>query len=99
MNMGSNKYDKMNTRRINLKLNIRTDADIIARLEKEDNMQSYIKSLIRQDTQYHIKPEYLPLWGDDATEETVLTGDDVETICRGWEKPVSEILDQLIPID
>lgn len=43
------RYDAVNTRQIKLKLNIRTDADIIAQLEKVDNKQGYIKALIRKD--------------------------------------------------
>ncbi len=43
------KYDKDNTVQINLKLNKKTDADIIARLAASDNRQGYIKELIRLD--------------------------------------------------
>lgn len=47
--MGSPTYDRENTTRINLKLNNRTDADIINRLQTVDNIQGYIKQLIRED--------------------------------------------------
>ena len=43
------KYDKANSRVYGLKLNRKTDADIIYCLSKKHNMQSYIKSLIRAD--------------------------------------------------
>lgn len=43
------KYDKANTKQIKLKLNIRTDEDIIDRLDNVDNKQGYIKGLIRED--------------------------------------------------
>lgn len=43
------KYDKANTKQIILKLNLKTDADILARLESEENKQGYIKKLIRRD--------------------------------------------------
>ena len=43
------KYDKDNTVQIKLKLNKKTDADIIARLAAADNRQGYIKELIRLD--------------------------------------------------
>lgn len=43
------KYDAANTKQVHLKLNIKTDADIIRRLEGIDNVQGYIKSLIRAD--------------------------------------------------
>ncbi len=43
------KYDKNNTKRISLKFNLTTDADILEKLEKEKNVQGYIKKLIRSD--------------------------------------------------
>ena len=50
--MGNATYDKENTRRINLKLNNKTDKDIIAQLEKlkeTEGIQGYLKRLIRED--------------------------------------------------
>ena len=47
--MATAQYDKENTRRINLKLNIKTDADIIQRLKAQENIQGYLKHLIRKD--------------------------------------------------
>lgn len=50
--MGSANYDRENTRRINLKLNNKTDADIIQRLEEmkdSEGIQGYLKRLIRDD--------------------------------------------------
>ena len=43
------KYDKSNTRQVLLKLNLKTDADILRHLETQDSMQGYIKKLIRED--------------------------------------------------
>ena len=43
------KYDKYNTVQVKLKLNKKTDDDIIKRLAAADNMQGYIKELIRLD--------------------------------------------------
>lgn len=43
------KYDKSNTIQITLKLNKKTDKDIINWLYDESNKQGYIKSLIRAD--------------------------------------------------
>lgn len=43
------KYDKENTVFVGLKLNLRTDADIIAQLDDQENKQGYIKQLIRDD--------------------------------------------------
>ena len=46
------KYDKANTKQIILKLNLKTDADILSRLETEENKQGYIKRLIRNDLEF-----------------------------------------------
>lgn len=43
------RYDKNNTRRITLKLNLKIDADILEQLDSTGNMQGYIKELIRED--------------------------------------------------
>lgn len=46
------KYDEANRdkfRIVNLKLNRESDADIIEKLESMDNIQGYIKTLIRAD--------------------------------------------------
>lgn len=45
----SERYDRLNTKQIVLKLNKRTDVDILEVLESVGNKQGYIKSLIRQD--------------------------------------------------
>lgn len=41
------RYDEKATRRIGLKLNIKTDADIIEWLESQSSMQGAIKEAIR----------------------------------------------------
>ena len=48
---------------------------------------------------YKIKPEYLDLWGEDATEETILDEEEIKAIARGWDKDVSEVIDQLEPVE
>ena len=50
--MGNPTYDRENTRRINLKLNNKTDADIIEWLNAKkdtEGIQGYLKRLIRED--------------------------------------------------
>ena len=42
-------YDRENTKQIKLKLNRKTDLDIIEHLEQKKNTQGYIKELIRKD--------------------------------------------------
>lgn len=43
------KYDDVNTVQIKMKLNKKTDADVLDRLDEVSNKQGYIKSLIRED--------------------------------------------------
>lgn len=45
----SNKYDKENTKNINLRLNKKTDKDILEKLDIVDSKMGYIKELIRRD--------------------------------------------------
>ena len=45
------KYDAKNTIRVSMKLNRKTDCDIIQWLERQGNMQGAIKKLIRSDLQ------------------------------------------------
>ena len=45
----SARYDANNTVRINLKLNLNTDMDILEKLEGVANKNGYIKELIRKD--------------------------------------------------
>jgi hypothetical protein len=47
--VGSYAYDKENTRQLRIKLNRKTDADIIEHIEKQANIQSFVKALIRAD--------------------------------------------------
>jgi len=43
------KYDAANTTKVLLKLNNKTDADILERLNEVNSKQGYIKDLIRRD--------------------------------------------------
>jgi len=43
------RWDKTNIRRVVLKLVRTTDADILEWIESKDNMQGYLKGLIRED--------------------------------------------------
>ena len=42
-------YDKANTKGLYIKLNLNTDTDILDKLATVDNVQGYIKKLIRAD--------------------------------------------------
>ena len=43
------RYDSENTVQIKMKLNKKTDADILRKLDEVGNKQGYIKDLIRQE--------------------------------------------------
>lgn len=43
------KYDAVNTVNVHLKLNKKTDAAIIAKLQAQENKQGYVKRLILAD--------------------------------------------------
>ena len=43
------KYDAKNTKVYAVKLNYKTDEDIIRKLDEQDNVQGYIKKVIRKD--------------------------------------------------
>lgn len=45
----NNKFNKANTRMVSLRLNYKTDADIISKLDSVESKMGYIKSLIRKD--------------------------------------------------
>lgn len=51
----SAKYDKAHTKGIYLKLNTENDKDIIEFLAGVDNVQGYIKNLIRNDENFKYK--------------------------------------------
>lgn len=48
-NRAVEKYNKAHTKQFVVRLNLKTDADIIAKLESVPNKAGYIKQLIRQD--------------------------------------------------
>ena len=47
--MSTKAYDKKNTRGLYLKLNLKTDADILLWLEAQESKQGSIKRLIREE--------------------------------------------------
>ena len=51
--MGNIAYDRESTRQIKFKFNLKTDADILAYLDSQENRQGYIKQLIRADIAAH----------------------------------------------
>ena len=51
-------YDKKNTRMFCLKLNYNTDADLIAMLEAQDNVQGFIKAALYYKMRYMVGTHY-----------------------------------------
>jgi hypothetical protein len=43
------RYDAKNTRQVHIKLNVRTDKDVLEKLDEVQSKQGYIKRLIRED--------------------------------------------------
>lgn len=43
------RYNAKNTTLVQIRLNLKTDADIIARLDQVDSKAGYVKGLIRED--------------------------------------------------
>ena len=49
------KYDALNTTRLYVRLNNKTDADILEHLDQIENKQGYVKNLIRKDMKRPVK--------------------------------------------
>lgn len=47
---------------------------------------------------YTVKPEYISLWGSEIYEDDVIRADEVERLAAEWEKPMDELLEQLIEV-
>ena len=62
------KYDTANTTQLHLKLNNKTDADILAWLAQQENVQGYIKKLIREDVEGIQKKSALPYLCEEVIE-------------------------------
>ena len=103
-------YAQEHFKQIKFNLSDIYDQDVIGQLDSVPNKQGYIKSLIRADIAraksgkkeeektmktYHIKPDYLSQWGEECTEDTVITQDELERLAAEWEKPVGELMEQL----
>jgi hypothetical protein len=52
-----NKYQKENQHQVKLKINKKTESDILAWILQKDNIQGYIKKLIRKDMEACKKDE------------------------------------------
>ena len=48
---------------------------------------------------YKVKPEYFSEWGEDVNEETVITEQELERLSREWDKPIEELISELLPME
>ena len=53
----NDRWNRENTKRVVCTFMLKSDADIIARLDKQDNKTDYIRQLIRQDIENNPDPE------------------------------------------
>lgn len=53
----ANRWAKDNTKSITIKMYIKSDQDILDHLDKQDNRNAYIKSLIRADIAGRVLPD------------------------------------------
>ena len=61
----SNRYNKLNTTTLCIRLNRKTDTDIIERLKAVQSKQGYVKRLIRQDIREEQEYDEWLLGGDE----------------------------------
>lgn len=83
--LASAKYDADNTKRIYLKLNMKTDADIIGWLSTKANTQGYIKEVIRRDMDMNKKEYSVVIIGstkDQDIETEQMVTDDIKKAIR-----------------
>lgn len=53
---------------------------------------------IQPPKSYHIRPEYLHLWGSECTEETVIDERELRRLSGEWGISVDELAEQLVEI-
>lgn len=70
------KYDSANTKQVKMKLNLKSDQDILTRLAEEPNLQGYVKELIRED----IKSRYQLYWSGGEKDGFL-----IKTFDSDWE--------------
>ena len=103
------KYDEANCKHLSLKLNLRTDSDIINKLSSVPSMQGYIKDLIRADLACNSAPDPVPNLGDiqvfindllmfaEEEDKTPMTLEDASINIQEWRKDGVDLPDGLTP--
>lgn len=91
-------YAKANLWQVRLNINKKTEPELEWQLKDKDNVQGYIKELIKEDAMkrtFKVKPEFEDLWfGSEMPSE--LTLDEIGRLSQEWEKPMDELMEQLI---
>lgn len=54
-----------------------------------------IKTVVKAERKFKIKPQHLEKWGSMATEETVIDPTEVETLSKEWGVSAEELMTQL----
>ena len=80
------RYDAKATLQIHLKMNLKTDADILEHLEKQDSIQGYIKRLIREDISGNQAKDYGATYDYMRDDFTDGKADVCERICQALMK-------------
>lgn len=96
----SAKYDRENTVQIILKLNKRTDADILDYFsDLNQTRMGMIKEAIRKQIDeeciYLLNTDTPEAWGPDAYNGMEITHEELMRLAKEWDKPVSDLLPHL----
>jgi hypothetical protein len=66
------RWDRENTKQFKMRLNLRTDSDIIQQLENQESVQGYLKRLIRNDMKEEKKMASRAFYTGSMVSSTVL---------------------------
>lgn len=94
------RYDSTHCRTYNLKLNISTDSDIIAKLDSMESKQGYIKQLIREDLTRTRTDSVSKI---DTVENQhrilIISEDMIRTLSQKHKIPFEILLEELSPVE
>ena len=90
------KYDKTHTTGLYLKLNKKTDADILEKLASVPNTQGYIKQLIRHDITSSVPTSSVPDTGSVPVSLSEAALSILEERAKETGKPVPELIKLIV---
>lgn len=102
-------YDARTAYKVGIKLNRKTDADIIKALDASPNKQALVKQALRAyigkenatmtERRYHVLPEYQDSWyGGIPTAEigdAIVTETEIQRLAHEWGVTVDELMEQV----